>query len=81
MLREEPISTGWLLDRFFGPRVALVVGVITAAGILLLAKNNAFATASLAAALIGIGAGAEAALRRICCRAILVCALFPRCTV
>jgi predicted MFS family arabinose efflux permease len=30
------IGTGWLLDRFFGARVAFAVSLITAAGILLL---------------------------------------------
>jgi len=51
---------GWLLDRFFGARVAFFVNLSTAAGILLLARANTFATGCLAAALIGIGAGGEA---------------------
>jgi MFS family permease len=56
------IGVGWLLDRFFGPRVALVINVITAVGIFLLARASSFPTGCLAAALIGIGAGGEAAI-------------------
>jgi MFS family permease len=56
------IATGWLLDRVFGARVAFLVSLLTAAGILLLAKTNNFAAAAVAAALIGIGAGGEAAI-------------------
>jgi MFS family permease len=55
------IVVGWLLDRFFGPRVALVINLITALGILLLARASSFPAGCLAAALIGIGAGGEAA--------------------
>lgn len=56
------IGVGWLLDRFFGARVALFVSLVTAAGIYLLARATGFAAGSLAAALIGIGAGGEAAI-------------------
>src|SRR5277367_3120129 len=56
------IGTGWLLDRFFGGRVALVVNLVTAAGIFLLAHANSFVAGALAAALLGIGAGGEAAI-------------------
>jgi MFS family permease len=56
------IGVGWLLDRFFGARVALVVSLITAEGIFLLAHANSFLAGSLAAALIGVGAGGEAAI-------------------
>jgi MFS family permease len=52
---------GWLLDRFFGPRVALVINVLTALGIFLLARAGTFTAGCLATALIGIGAGGEAA--------------------
>jgi MFS family permease len=55
------IVVGWLLDRFFGPRVALAINLLTALGIFLLARANSFATGGVAAALIGIGAGGEAA--------------------
>src|SRR5208283_2110448 len=56
------VGVGWLLDRFFGARVALVVSLITAAGVFLLARANSFSAGCLAAALIGIGAGGEAAI-------------------
>jgi MFS family permease len=56
------IAVGWLLDRFFGARVAFVVSLITAAGIFLLARANTFPAGCLAAALIGVGAGGEAAI-------------------
>ena len=56
------IGVGWLLDRFFGARVALVVNLATAAGIFLLARATSFSVGCLAAALIGIGAGGEAAI-------------------
>jgi MFS family permease len=56
------VGVGWLLDRFFGARVAFVVSLITAAGIFLLARANSFPAGCLAAALIGVGAGGEAAI-------------------
>jgi MFS family permease len=56
------IAVGWLLDRFFGPRVALAVNLITAMGIFLLARAATFPAGCLAAALIGVGAGGEAAI-------------------
>jgi MFS family permease len=55
------VVVGWLLDRFFAPRVAFVINLITALGIFLLAHANSFPTGCLAAALIGLGAGGEAA--------------------
>jgi MFS family permease len=56
------IGVGWLLDRFFGARVAFLVSLTTAAGIFLLARANSFPAGCLAAALIGVGAGGEAAI-------------------
>ena len=56
------VLVGWLLDRFFGPHVAFAINAITAFGIFLLARADDFATGALAAALIGIGAGGEAAI-------------------
>ena len=55
------VVVGWLLDRFFGPHVALAINVITALGIFLLARAMNFPAGCVAAALIGIGAGGEAA--------------------
>jgi MFS family permease len=54
------IVVGWLLDRFFGARVAFLSNLSTAAGILLLARANTFAAGCMAAVLIGVGAGGEA---------------------
>src|SRR6202451_3587346 len=56
------VVVGWLLDRFFGPRVAFVINLIAALGIFLLARANSFPAGCFAAALIGIGAGGEAAI-------------------
>ena len=56
------VATGWLLDRFSGGRVAFVINLITAGGILLLAEANTFVAGTVAASLIGIGAGGEAAI-------------------
>ncbi len=56
------VGVGWLLDRFFGARVAFVISLATASGIFLLARANSFSAGCLAAALIGIGAGGEAAI-------------------
>lgn len=56
------IAVGRSLDRFFGPHVALAVNFITAIGIFLLAYARTLPQGSLAAALIGIGAGGEAAI-------------------
>jgi len=54
------VGVGWLLDRFFGARVAVVVNLIAAAGLLLLAHANRLPQGCLAAGLIGIGVGGEA---------------------
>ncbi len=56
------VATGWLLDRFFGGRVAFVINLATAGGIFMLANANSFGTGAAAAMLIGIGAGGEAAI-------------------
>lgn len=56
------VITGWLLDRFFGGGVAFVINLMTAGGILLLARANSFSAGCVAAALIGMGAGGEAAI-------------------
>ena len=55
------VLVGWLLDRFFAPYVAFAINGITALGIVMLARADNFVAGSLAAALIGIGAGGEAA--------------------
>ena len=55
------LLTGWLLDRFFGPRVAFALLSLAAGGIWLLASASTFWTGALAAILIGLGLGGEAA--------------------
>jgi MFS family permease len=56
------IGVGWLLDGFFGPRVALAVNLLTALGFFVRARADSVATGCLASALIGIGTGGEAAI-------------------
>jgi MFS family permease len=53
-------ATGWLLDRFFAPRVALVLLSAAAVGTLLLSGAHSFAVGIAAAVLIGLGMGGEA---------------------
>jgi predicted MFS family arabinose efflux permease len=54
------LFTGYLLDRFFAPRVGLCLLVGTATGILLLSTARSAPLGLLAAALIGFGLGGEA---------------------
>jgi MFS family permease len=52
--------TGWLLDRFYAPRVSLVLLSTAAAGAFLLSGAHSFAAGMVASILIGLGMGAEA---------------------
>jgi predicted MFS family arabinose efflux permease len=52
--------TGWLLDRFFAPRVASGLLLIAALGALILAVAHSTRMGVLGASLIGIGMGGEA---------------------
>jgi cyanate permease len=54
------LAVGWVLDRFLGGRVAFVVYLITAGGILLLARADTLLMGCAGAGLIGVGAGGEA---------------------
>jgi MFS family permease len=54
------IVTGVLLDRFFGPRVGLIMQGLTALGILVLATAQTAYAGLAGAALVGLGVGAEA---------------------
>jgi predicted MFS family arabinose efflux permease len=54
------LAVGWVLDRFFGARVACAVYLLTAVGILVLARADTLLMGCLAAGLIGVGAGGEA---------------------
>ena len=52
--------TGWLLDRFFAPRVTLGLLTTAAVGTLMLSGAHSFATGLFASILIGLGTGGEA---------------------
>jgi cyanate permease len=54
------LTTGWLLDRFFAPRVGFSLLSIAALGTYLLAGAHSLTFGIIAAALIGFGMGAEA---------------------
>lgn len=54
------LATGWMLDRFFAPRVAAFFFALATAGIALLLAPTTATTALAAAALIGVSMGAEA---------------------
>jgi MFS family permease len=54
------LAVGGLLDRYFGARVAFVIYLLTAGGILLLARADTLPLGCIAAGLIGVGAGGEA---------------------
>jgi MFS family permease len=54
------LAVGWVLDRYFGARVAFVVFLITAGGILMLARADTLLMGCVAAGLLGVGAGGEA---------------------
>jgi MFS family permease len=56
------LGTGYLLDRFFAPRLAMVLFGCSAAGIALLWAGSGGRIGVLAAFLIGMGMGAEADL-------------------
>jgi len=54
------LVTGWLLDRFFAPRLAFCLLVVAALGIFILSGAHSLAAGSMAAILIGVGMGGEA---------------------
>jgi len=53
------LLTGWLLDRYFAPRVAVCLFALSALGTFLLADARSFPVGLAAAALIGFGMGGE----------------------
>jgi MFS family permease len=53
------LSTGWLLDRFFAPRVGACLFALSALGTFLLATAHTLPVGIQAAALIGFGMGGE----------------------
>jgi MFS family permease len=54
------LATGWLLDRFFAPRVSFCLLFVAALGVFLLSSVHSLAAGILAAVLIGAGMGGEA---------------------
>lgn len=54
------LATGWLLDRYFGPRVAFGLLAAAALGTLMLSGAESMVAGVAGAALIGIGMGGEA---------------------
>ena len=54
------LGTGWLLDRFFAPRVSFWLLAFSALGVLLLSGARSLVVGSIGAALIGLGMGGEA---------------------
>ena len=54
------LLTGWLLDRFFAPRVSIVLLSCAAFGAFVLATAHSFTAGAVSAALIGLGMGGEA---------------------
>jgi MFS family permease len=54
------VGTGFLLDRYFGPRIAIVFSAGAASGVLLLLVAHAGIWAFVGAFLVGLGMGAEA---------------------
>ncbi|MGA2741343.1 MAG: MFS transporter, partial [Bryobacteraceae bacterium] len=56
------LITGFLLDRFFGPRVGFCLCAMSAVGVWLLARAGSTLPGMAAAVLIGLGVGAEADL-------------------
>jgi MFS family permease len=53
------VGCGYLLDRFFAPRVAALLFAAVAIGIAFLGLGHAFWSACIAALLVGLGVGAE----------------------
>jgi MFS family permease len=54
------LVTGWALDRYFGPRVAMILLFMTAAGLFVLAESRTAVMGLVAAGLIGFSMGGEA---------------------
>jgi MFS family permease len=53
------IATGWLMDRYFAPRVALMFLFPSIIGLVMLATDTGSGSAFVAAMLVGLAAGAE----------------------
>jgi len=53
------VGTGWLMDRFFAPRVGFVFLLLPIVGVALLASGASGAVALVSAMMVGLAAGAE----------------------
>lgn len=53
------LGTGWLFDRFFAPRVALVVFLLSGVGLTCVLVSNALWPCFIMVTLLGLGAGSE----------------------
>ena len=54
------LVTGWLIDRFFAPRVAFCLFAFAALGMFILSTAHSLLVGAIAAILIGAGMGGEA---------------------
>ena len=54
------LATGWMLDRFFAPRVSFCLLTLAALGTYLLSRADSLGTGIVAAVFIGFGMGGEA---------------------
>jgi cyanate permease len=54
------LLTGWMLDRFFGPRIAMMLLALMTCGIVLLSQAHTLTAGIVAAVFIGLGMGGEA---------------------
>jgi predicted MFS family arabinose efflux permease len=54
------LATGWLLDRYFAPRIAFILLAVFSAGVVLVADAQSLFVGTAGAALIGLGMGGEA---------------------
>jgi MFS family permease len=53
------LTTGWLVDRFFAPRVSFALLVVASAGTFVLSRADSLAMGTLAGMLIGFGTSGE----------------------
>jgi predicted MFS family arabinose efflux permease len=54
------LAAGWLLDRYFAPRIAFLLLAVAAAGVVILSGARSLAAGAAGAAMIGLGMGGEA---------------------
>ena len=54
------LLTGWMLDRFYGPRIAMALLALMTCGVVLLSQAHTLTAGIVAAVFIGLGMGGEA---------------------